>query len=739
VKVRRVMKMGLSEVAGRSRQQLWKGLERIGALNHTHRPVWGAWAPGAIRAEGADGDHAGARSMQLDRFRRAAAARFFAGTADAEVSALLAERLPGAREQIIESAQSILQGRFDVLGYRGLSFGDPVDWHLDPISGRRAPLLHWSRIDPLDSSSVGDSKVIWELNRHQWLVRLGQAYQLTGDERYAACFATSVDGWLRANPSGCGINWASSLELSLRLIAWCWAVILFRGSPALSPELFAAVRQSVRAHAAHVERYLSYYFSPNTHLTGEALGLFYAGVVFPELTGAHRWRRLGRRILIVESERQVLADGVHFERATCYQRYTAEIYLHFLLLAERTQIPVPPAVRERFARLLDFLVAMGQPDGALPHIGDADGGWLLPLAARGPDDVRGILAAAASICGRSDFAWAAQGWAPEALWLLGRAGITAFDALAPSPPAGPESRLFSEGGYAIMRSAWDRGAHQLVFDVGPLGCPVSAGHGHADLLSIQCAAFGEPYLVDPGTYCYTADRAWRDFFRSTSAHSTVMVDGRSQARPHGPFGWHEQPRAALTSRRSTDALDVVDAQHAAYRDLDDPVVHRRRVLWVKPRYWVIVDDLLGVDEHRVELRFQFAPLNVTIDEALWTRARGARGHGLLLHPFTRVGLQAQLFRGEAAPIQGWVSPDYGQRRPAPVVVYSAVATLPLRIATLVLPIEDSLAITPLVSSIDDDGAGPLGLSVDGGREVVRFGPREEVTVGRPGVMENLSC
>ena len=37
-----------------------------------------------------------------------------------------------------------------------------------------------------------DSKVVWELNRHQWLVRLGQAYQLTGDERYTRAFLDAV-------------------------------------------------------------------------------------------------------------------------------------------------------------------------------------------------------------------------------------------------------------------------------------------------------------------------------------------------------------------------------------------------------------------------------------------------------------------------------------------------------------------------------------------------------------------
>ena len=32
-------------------------------------------------------------------------------------------------------------------------------------------------------------------------------------------------------------------------------------------------------------------------------------------------------------------------------------------------------------------------------------------------------------------------------------------------------------------------------------------------------------LVDPGTYCYHEDAAWRDYFRSTRAHSARATAG----------------------------------------------------------------------------------------------------------------------------------------------------------------------------------------------------------------------
>jgi hypothetical protein len=666
----------------------------------------------------------GSARRLLDHFRNTAPAGFFAGAATDDTPGLFADRFPAIRYQVLAAAEAACQGRFDLLGYRGLSFGDPPDWHLEPIASRRAPPGHWSRLDPLDPNLVGDSKVIWEFNRHQWMVLLGQAYQFAGNERFAERFAEYVRSWLHANPRGMGINWASSLEVALRLISWCWALFLFRRSEALSPELFVEMLEGISAHASHVERHLSYYFSPNTHLTGEALGLFYAGVVFPELRPAERWRALGTQILVEESERQVLPDGVYFEQSTCYQRYTAEIYLHFLILAARNGMPVPTAVGERVQRLLDFLMAIRRPNGSIPQIGDADGGWLLPLAPRASDDFRGVFSTAAAFFGRSDYAWAASGFAPDTLWLLGAAGLRAFEALRPAPPSMAPSRLFADGGYAVMRSAWESDAHQLIFDVGPLGCPISGGHGHADLLSIQCSVFGEPYLVDPGTYCYTVDRDWRDFFRGTAAHSTVAVDGVGQATPAGPFAWAARPRLRLRRWVSTETFDLADADHDGYRCLPDPVGHRRRILFVKPRYWVVVDDLEGKAEHRVELRFQFVPMRVTLGPELWARALGSRGHGLLLRAFATAPLKAEVLEGELTPIQGWVSPDYGRRRPAPVLTYSAVARLPLRIVTLLLPVEEPLASPPAVSPLTEEGRGLVGLVFGEENEQVRFEERD---------------
>jgi hypothetical protein len=698
VTLERVRRMPLDELLCRGRQEAWKRLERTWRL------------PRAPRVD----------PRAASCIRERAGARFFAGASHPLTPQLLSERMPEARTALQAEADRLLEARFDLLGYRSLSFGSPIDWQFDPVSDRRPPRVHWSRLNPLDFSQVGDSKVVWELNRHQWMVRLAQAARVTGGEQYAQAMADHVRRWIDANPPGIGINWASSLEVSFRLIAWCWCLVLLEGSRALSPDFLETLVGQIRLHARHVARYLSYYFSPNTHLTGEALGLYYAGQMLRELPESARWRDLGERILIEECERQILSDGVYVERATGYQRYTLEFYLHYLILAARSGRPAPAVVAERTEKMLDVVLALGLPDRSVPQIGDADSGSLVPLAPRAQTDFRGVMALAAVVFTRSDCAWAAGGPAPELLWLLGPDALQAFDALVPAPPSGLPSRLFSEGGYAVMRNGWRADGQALTFDVGPLGGAGSAGHGHADLLSVQCAAFGEALLVDAGTFCYTGDDRAREFFRGSDAHSTITVDGQPQARPIGPFRWDAHPAVRLGDWRTTPTLDFADAAYEGGDRVPGFERHRRRVLYVKDSYWVIVDDLEGAGEHQVDLRFQCAPVDVRLTSGTCASITGRSGHGLLVQPFAACRIVARVRCGELQPMQGWISSEYGERHPAPVVQYTARASFPFRIVTLLAPVRQGEP-APAASVLAGSRHEPVGLVFDETGEQVRFG------------------
>lgn len=673
--LRRLASMPLPVLLDRGRQEIER---RMDCYRISPAAVGSGWSkPGRLSP---------GRFRTVHGAATATGGRFFPGALEAgNGQPALAESSLDAK-RIIDSAASYRSGRFDFLGYANLSFGRPIDWHYDPISGLRSPRRHWSLIDPLDAAVVGDSKVTWELNRHQWLVRLGQAFRLDGDTRNADVFVAAIRDWMRENPPSVGINWASSLEVAIRLMAWCWTLVLFRGAAELTEDLRTEMRAWIGVHAAHVEHYLSHSFSPNTHLTGEALGLYYAGTACPDLVAAGRWRRRGRDILLRELIRQVHEDGVYFEQSTCYQRYTAEIYLHFILLARLNEESLPAFVGERVQGLIDWLVALQHPDGSIPRIGDEDGGWLLPLMPRPPDDCRGVFALAAATFRRADYAWAARGENSEVAWIMGRGGLRVLAALEPRPPRGGVSRHFPRGGYVVMRDSWRRDANQLILDAGPLGCHHSAGHGHADLLSVQCAAFGHPVLVDSGTYCYTPDPVWRNYLRGTFAHNTAIVDGAGQAESLDTFRWRTRPRAHLNAWYTLPDADYADAAHEAFMHLPGAIGHRRRVLFVKPDYWIIVDDFTGGGVHEIRLRYQFAPGTRYRESRGWSQGTVAAGPGLLVRAFAPVTLTSSVYTGSLEPVGGWVSEGYGRLTPAPQLDCRGMGTLPLRLVSLLVPV-----------------------------------------------------
>ena len=641
------------------------------------------------------------------------ATRFFEGPADPALADLLQSQFPDHCREIVEYAASVRQGTVDLLGYHALDCRPQCEWSGDGVSRRRAPRLHWTRLDPLDPA-IGDSKVIWELNRHQYLVTLAQAFVLTGDEGYADRVVRTIAAWDQANPYGRGINWASSLEVSYRLIAWCWALVLLRKSRALTHHFFTRVALLAWQHARHIRQYLSFYFSPNTHLTGEALGLLYAGLIFDHFREAPEWRSVGYRILVEEAERQILDDGVFFEQSTCYQRYTVDIYLHFLWLSRRNDLAVPHAVRTRVERAAEFLWSVSSDNGTLPSIGDSDSGQLLPLTRKDSLDCSGTLAVAATVFDRPDLA---IDTCAEPVWLFGRSAREVSVVRKEK-----SSRVFPNGGYVIMRDSRNGAGLRLLLDAGPLGCPISAGHGHADFLSLQCWAFGVPFLIDPGTFCYTRDSKWRDHFRSLEAHNTVTIDGRNPLEPTGPFKWSRRADASLREWQSTPHCDYADAECMAYDVLQDPVRHRRRVLFLKPRCWIVIDDLIGRETHLVEQRFQFAVMPVKISQG-WVVAEGTDSSGLWLASFCSRPLTTRVVEASEATLAGWVAAIYGQRQGAPVVSYSTRASLPLRLVSIIAPQQPLGSPPPADCIYAGDGSNVSGLRLWNGEHVLSFEDR----------------
>jgi hypothetical protein len=489
----------------------------------------------------------------------------------------------------LDEAERICQHLFDLLGYKDLDFGTPMDWHFDPVHGKRAPRKPWYEIPFLDFNAVGDHKIIWELNRHQHLVTLAQA-------GFRNEILAQWTHWQGENPYPIGINWASTLEVAFRALSWLW-VRHFIGD--FHPDLIAALH----LHGWYIERFLSTYFSPNTHLLGEGVALFAIGTMCPQIAEARRWQKRGWRIVLQQAEKQVRPDGFHFEQSVYYHVYARDFFAFARSLAATNGIPIPPSFDRTIEKMTEALATLSQ-SGRLPNFGDDDGGHV--------------------IGGRA----------------LARAGLQSG----------------TVGGIYTMTSANSK----LFIDAGPQGA-FSAGHGHADALSIQLITEGRPLLIDPGTFCYVCPE--RNRFRGTAAHNTLQVDGRDQAQPNGPFAWSNLPETTMDHWHTSETFDYFAGHHNGYH----PVTHHRWVFGLKNRFWFVRDLVTeprpSRSGHRLDIHWHFLDQR---DIAILPPAG---------HTWSR-------------SVEPWDwSPVYGRKEPAFVLRFSIETALPAEFAVLLIPAE----------------------------------------------------
>jgi len=574
------------------------------------------------------------------------------------------------------AAERILAGEFRLFGDREWRLGFPPVWNRDPATGTLAPLAFGKSLDYRDEQTVGNIKYLWEPNRHLELVTLAQAWRLTAEPRFANACRLLVDSWIEQCPYLMGANWTSSLELALRLTNWCCAWQLLGGdaAPVFADAAGGAFKarwlNAVRQHCHFIAGHLSLYSSANNHLLGELLGLMLGAITWPCWPESAHWAARALRGFEQQALLQNAADGVNKEQAIWYHHEVADMMLLAGLTARANGRSFGPMFWNRLEAMLDFIASCMDAGGHVPAIGDADDAVMVRFCPTPDFNVyRSLLATGSVLFGRADFKHKAQVFDDKSRWLLGDAAEARFTALHADSTGASVRRSFIEGGYYVLGSDFESRAEvRIVADAAPLGYLSIAAHGHADALSFTLSVAGRPVLIDPGTYSYHTQRRWRDYFRGTSAHNTLRIDGEDQSVPGGPFLWTRRANVRCLSFESGSDRDRLVAEHDGYLRLADPVVHHREILYEHARRLVtVIDQLACQAAHRIEMFWHFASdLQVAL-EGDHARVRRA---GMELSLRWPESCSARVVRGSSEPPLGWDSPRFGVKVPTDCLVVS---------------------------------------------------------------------
>lgn len=566
------------------------------------------------------------------------------------------------------AAERVLAGRFDVFALEDVELGFPPQWNRDPKTGTRAPLVFGKTLNYRDERVVGDIKYLWEPNRHAELVTLAQAWHLTGQMRYAQGCRALLDSWFEQCPYPLGPNWTSSLEHGVRLANWAVAWFLL-GEENLEAGFKRRWLDAIYRHCHFIAGHFSRHSSANNHLLGELMGLFIGATVWPLWPESVRWRAQAAREFEQEALKQTGEDGVNREQATWYHHEVADMMLLVGLFGRANGLEFSQAFWQRLERMLEFIAAVMDAGGHVPMIGDADDARLVRFDPRREASVfRSLLATGAVLFERPDFAAKVSGMDDKSRWLLGDvAELTVVQ--RPVPLVAPRQD-FPYGGYTILGDGFGTAQEiRIVVDAGPLGYLSIAAHGHADALAFTLSAGGHEMLIDPGTYAYHTQKKWRDYFKGTSAHNTLRVDGVDQSVSGGNFLWRQHAAARRERFEADRARELWVGCHEGYLRLRDPVLHRRALELNKgARRLRVTDRLECKAKHHVELFWH-------AHEGCETAIEGEvvvvkRAQATIELSMSGAAWMPRVVCGQAEPPMGWVSHHFDEKTPCPVVIWA---------------------------------------------------------------------
>lgn len=556
---------------------------------------------------------------------------------------------PGDHTRIINLAENAIKHKVNLLGSGLVHLGDKIPWNKDFKNGYSWPKRTSRRIQIMDFSKNYDIKVPWELSRLQWLIPVGQAYMLTGEERYAFAVREIIEDWIKANPLGLGVNWACTMEVALRSLTLIWLFKVFHKSPSWQDNKFRSnYLKQIYLHGSFIRHNLEWSDVNGNHLTANAMGLVVIGLFFANGVAPKSWSKRGWKILTDELPKQIMQDGVNFEGSTAYHRLVTELFLLPALYRLSVGLDVEEYYVQSLCKMSEFINTYSRSDGLSPLWGDADDGRTIPFGNQDKNNHGYLVTIIDYVFGSNNSAISPIKSPVEVFWTIGPKTFSKQTSSAKIPC----SKAFRNSGVYILRNKDD-----LVFvNCGPVGMAGRGGHGHNDCLSFEASLEGHSLITDCGTFVYSADKKWRNDFRSTTYHNTPTIDGEEQNRFVDPeFLWslYDDAKPEVRHWSNNEDIDCFIGTHSGYQRLPNPVDPVRSITLEKSTHRIIIHDrFYGNGEHKIKIPYHFSIGIKAIQDSpgIWRILSGEKEFLFI----------SQLKDNWTVTLEdGWVSPSYG--------------------------------------------------------------------------------
>ncbi len=435
-------------------------------------------------------------------------------------------------EQIIKQVNKICNHIFNLLGSGDINLGKDIKWNQDFKTGFLWESKYYKKIKQVNLNNNADVKIPRELSRFQHISVLGQAYLLTNNLKYPLVFKGQIEDWIKKNPVEMSVNWACTMDVAIRACNWIIGFYFFKKCSKINKEFWIKYNKVLYLHGKYIFKNLEEALRYNgNHYLSDLAGLIWLGLYFKNFkydeedsqNNPKIWLDFGLKEFEKEMNTQVNPDGTDYEASTAYHCLVTELFLFTSIFCSKNDITFSKEYIIKLEKMVDFIMNITKPNGHIPLLGDMDNGRFIILSDYGnldKRDFRYLIDLGREYFNRDDFRYySCDNDTHNIFWCFENSIKERVKS-----SIGLKSKAYKDSGYYILRN--DK--IYIIIKCGPNGINGNGGHTHNDQLSFELNISGKDFIIDPGTYVYTADYKLRNLFRGTSMHNTLQIGNLEQ-------------------------------------------------------------------------------------------------------------------------------------------------------------------------------------------------------------------
>jgi len=537
--------------------------------------------------------------QQLADLKNSFPFQVFASSENSEAAKRCIKQLSDAGEMRKE-AEAVLQNRFTFFNLEEKFLGEKIDWNYDYLSASKFPDEQFWNINVEEMPAGADPQAAWELGRMHQLIKLGETFYLTDDEKYPEKYFTLLEDFISSTENFAGVQWTNPSEAAIRLLNIICGFGFLLDSQTLNEKRFIRLQEIVMLHAVYLEHTIEHSEVRDHRFLLVHLALLCASMFIKNKAYAERLFHFSSPHFEPEIRRQVFEDGVSFEQSVQLHPLNTEIFLLAKYFLEGKGKKVSEEYNHRLHQMFNILMLYrreNNSEAALPNIGDA---YTSPILSFVPNTqtryLDQLLSIGAFLFNDVNLKKSDDALTEYLLFLYGTESVETFNAMR-SNDEQTSSIGLTKGGHFIFRTK----ELDMFIRASEIGKHGSGAPGHNDTFTFELLYQNKLFFVDPGTFSFYADKDLRNKLRSVFSHNTFSIDNIQLADFNGLFNIKEDlTKPKIIEWHSDNEEDVLVAQHFAYVRLADPVISKRGFFFQKEKKKIkIKDEFIGGNKHKI--------------------------------------------------------------------------------------------------------------------------------------------